>query len=324
MRTRPLGQTGLSISELSLGTWGLSGEAYGSVAAEERDRVVDRALELGITAFETSDAYGRGAIETCLGERLAGHAGTVVVTRIGTFRPPPPEEAPPDALKGVYKRFDAPYLRESIARSCHRLRREKIDVVLLHNPSATTMSRGEASATMKELKRSGAVGAWGVSAGDSYVARTALSHGAEVVELPYNVFFSRELHELAGDITKAGAGVLARSVLSYGILAGQYTASHTFAEEDHRSQRWTRPEFETRLRQLDALRPLVSGDVLSLRAAALRFALANEVVSSAVLGPKSVEQLEQLVREAGTEPPYLTTEALSQLAKELSRAGVVT
>jgi aryl-alcohol dehydrogenase-like predicted oxidoreductase len=107
-------------------------------------------------------------------------------------------------------------------------------------------------------------------------------------------------------------------------LAGQYPPSHTFTDDDHRSQRWTRPEFETRLRQLDALRPFVSGDVLTLRAAALRFVLANEVVSSAVLGPKSVEQLEQLVREAGTEPPYLTPDTLTQLAAGLSRAGVVT
>jgi aryl-alcohol dehydrogenase-like predicted oxidoreductase len=319
-----LGKTGASISELSLGTWGLSGEAYGSVEAAERDRVVDRALELGVTAFETADAYGRGAIEKCLGARLAGHAGASVITKIGTFRPPPPEEATPDTPQGTYKRFDAAYLREAVVRSRDRLRREKIDVVLLHNPSATTMSRGEASTVMKELKHAGAIGAWGVSAGDAYVVRTALAHGAEVVELAYNIFFSRELHDLVGDLTKAGAGVLARSVLSYGILAGQLAPSHTFADDDHRSSRWTRPEFETRLRQLDAVRPLVTGNVLTMRAAALRFVLANEVVSSAVLGPKNVSQLEQLVREAGNEPPYLTTEALSQLANDLSRAGVVT
>jgi aryl-alcohol dehydrogenase-like predicted oxidoreductase len=324
VRTRSLGQTGTHVSELSLGTWGLSGEAYGSVDPAERDRVIDRALELGITTFETADVYGRGAIEKCLGERLAGKAGTFVVTKIGTFRPPPPEQATPDTPQGTYKRFDAAYLRESVVRSRDRLRREKIDVVLLHNPSATTMSRGEASAVMKELKHAGAVGTWGVSAGDSYVARTALAHGAEVVEVPYNVFFSRELHDLAGDLTKAGAGVLARSVLSYGILAGQFAPSHTFSDDDHRSSRWTRPEFETRVRQLDAVRPLVTGNVLTLRAAALRFVLSNEMVSSAVLGPKDVSQLEQLVREAGTEPPYLTTEALAQLANDLSRAGVVT
>jgi aryl-alcohol dehydrogenase-like predicted oxidoreductase len=319
-----LGQVGISGSELALGTWGLSGEAYGVIEPDERDRVVDRALELGVTIFETADCYARGAIEKCLGERLKGGAPTYVVTKIGTFRPAPPEEASPDALRGVYKRFDSSYLREAVERSRERLRREKIDVVLLHNPSATTMSHGEAAAVMKELKTAGAIGAWGVSAGDSYVARSALAHGAEVLELPYNVFFSREVHDLAGDLTKAGAGLLARSVLSYGILAGHLAPTRAFDDDDHRGLRWTRPEFETRVRQLDALRPMVAGDVLTLRAAALRFVLANEMVSSAVLGPKSVVQLEQLVREAGTEPPYLATDALTQLANDLARAGLVT
>jgi len=324
VRTRPLGQVGISISELTLGTWGLSSEAYGTVDPDERDRVIDRALELGITTFETADVYGRGAIEKCLGARLSGKSPAYVVTKIGTFRPPPPEEAPPDALRGVYKRFDPEYLRESVERSRERLRREQIDVVLLHNPSATTMSRGEASAVMKELKTAGAVGAWGVSAGDIYVARAALAHGAEVLELAYNIFFSRELHDLAGDLTKANAGLLARSVLSYGLLAGHLASTQAFGDDDHRGLRWTRPEFETRLRQLDAVRPLVTGNVLTLRAAAVRFVLANEMVSSAVLGPKSVVQLEQLVREAGPEPPYLPTEGLTQLANDLARAGVIT
>ena len=298
--------------------------AYGVVAPADRDAVVDRALELGITTFETADSYALGATEKCLGERLAGRADTIVVTKIGTQRPLPPEEAPPDALQGTYKRFDAAYLRESVVRSRDRLRREKIDVVLLHNPSATTMSRGEAAAVMKELKQAGAIGTWGVSAGDVYVARAALGHGAEVVELPYNIYFSRELHDLGSDITRAGAGVLARSILSYGLLAGHLAPMQTFADDDHRAARWTRSEFETRLRQLDAMRPLVTGDVLTLRAAAVRFVLSNEMVSSAVLGPRTMSQLDQLVREAGTEPPYLSTEALTQLANDLATVGVVT
>jgi aryl-alcohol dehydrogenase-like predicted oxidoreductase len=290
------------------------------VAEIERDRVVDRALELGITVFETADVYGRGAIEKCLGQRLAARPDVTVVTKIGTFRPEPAADG-----QGVaYKRFEPAYLREAVQRSRERLGREKVDVVLLHQPTASTMSRGEAAHVLKELKQSGVIGAWGVSGGDIYVTRAALGHGAEVIELAYNVFFSRELHDLGTDITQSRVGVLARSVLSYGILAGHLAEDHDFEPSDHRSGRWTRPEFETRLRQLDALRPLVSGPVLTLRAAAVRFVLSNEMVSSAVLGPKTVEQLEQLVREAGSEPPYLSSEQLSFLASGLARLGVVT
>jgi len=319
VRTRPLGQTGIAVSELTLGTWGLSGEAYGFVAPDERDRVIDKAVELGITTFETADVYGRGAIESSLGQRLA-LAPSQIITRIGTFR----SDAAPGADEHAHKRFEPHYLRDAVKRCQERLRRPRVEVVLLHNPSASTLSRGEAAAVMKDLKKSGTIGAWGVSAGDSYAVREAITQGAEVIELPYNIFFSRELHDLAGELRTARVGILARSVLSYGILAGFYSASHYFPSGDHRGERWSRQEYETRIRQLDAVRSLVTGPVLSMRAAAVRFVLANETVSSAVLGPKNVLQLEQLVREAGTEPPYLTDEALSQLALELTRSGVVT
>ncbi|HKQ69388.1 MAG TPA: aldo/keto reductase [Polyangiaceae bacterium] len=321
MRTRLLGPPRLPVSELALGTWGLTGEAYGYVEPAERDRVIDRALELGVTVFETADVYGRGEMEKCLGERLAGKDARIV-TKVGTFRHDPASGPTPGY--DVYKRFDGKYLKDAVKRSCDRLKREKIDVVLLHNPSASTMAATEAALAMNDLKQSGVIGTWGISAGDSYAARAALGHGAEVIELPYNVFFSRELHDLAGEIRAANAGVLARSVLSYGLLAGLYIGSHSFPANDHRSNRWTRREFESRIRQLDAVRPLVTGNVLTLRAAAVRFALANEMVSSVVLGPKSVSQLEELVREAGEEPPYLTTEALTQLATDLAHAGVMT
>src|SRR5262245_56330641 len=125
MRRRPLGATGFEVSELGLGTWGLSGDAYGPVAPEDQDEVIERAVALGITLFETADGYARGEMEKRLGERLAGHDGLVVVTKVGTDR----------ESKPARKRFDAAFLAEAFARSSERLKREAIDVVLLHNLS---------------------------------------------------------------------------------------------------------------------------------------------------------------------------------------------
>ena len=319
MRTRALGETGITISELTLGTWGLSGEAYGPVEASERDRVIDRALELGITAFETADVYGRGAVESSLGERLAGKSARVI-TKVGTQRPEASAVAP--GYEQSYKRFERDYLHEAVARSQERLRRDRIDVVLLHNPSLATISRGDTTAALEELKASGAIAAWGVSAGDAAVARAAIGQRAEVIEIAYNLFFSRDLHDLAADLADGKVGVLAHSVLSYGLLAGLFAPGRTFESGDHRADRWSRAELETRLKQLDAVRWLVQGQVHTLRAAAVRYVLANGVVSTAVLGPKNVLQLEQLVRETETAPPYLTDEVLARIPRELAAAGV--
>jgi aryl-alcohol dehydrogenase-like predicted oxidoreductase len=321
VRTRVLGETGIIVSELTLGTWGLSGEAYGPVDAAERDRVIDRALELGITAFETADVYGRGAIEQCLGERLAGK-DVRIVTKVGTQRPQVSSVAP--GYEQSHKRFERDYLHESVARSRERLRRDKIDVVLLHNPSLSTISGGDATAALEDLKASGAIGAWGVSAGDSTVARAAIGQRAEVIELAYNLFFSRDLHDLAADLAGGKAGVLARSVLSYGLLAGQFAPGRTFVSGDHRAERWSASELAKRIKQLDAVRWLVQGQVHTMRAAAVRYVLANQLVSTAVIGPKSVAQLDQIVRETESAPPYLPDDAMARLPLALAQAGVST
>src|SRR5690606_29931763 len=84
MKTRPLGKTGLVVSELALGTWGLSGDAYGPIAEADRDQVIARARAFGITLFDTADTYGRGEMERALGRLLGEDAGAQFVTKIGT------------------------------------------------------------------------------------------------------------------------------------------------------------------------------------------------------------------------------------------------
>ena len=313
MRTRPLGQTGIDVSELSLGTWGLSGDGYGAVVEAEKDRTIDRALELGITLFDTADVYGKGAMERKLGERLPKE-GTRVVTKLGTDL----DATPPR------KRFTASYLQDAFERSRERLKRGKLDIVLLHNPTMAAMGLGEGPAVLKELKEAGRIAAWGVSAGSVEVARSAVLAGADVIELAYNVFVARDLHELAADLSESSTGVIARSVLAHGLLTGHWSPEREFYEGDHRADRWTREELKRRIAQLDALRPLVtSGQVPTLRAASIRFALANQLVSSIALGPRSVTQLEQLVREAGSGPPYLRDTALADLSSRLRALGLL-
>jgi aryl-alcohol dehydrogenase-like predicted oxidoreductase len=313
VRSRTLGKTGLVVSELALGTWGLSGEPYGQVDEKVAEKAVSRALEMGFTLFDTSDAYGGGRMEALLG-KLAGDRNVTLVTRGGTDR----------ATTPARKRFDGEYLRGAIERSRKRLRRDRIDLYLLHNPSVETLVGGEAVDTLSALKEEGKIAHWGVSVGDVEVARSAIQVEAEVIQLAYNLLQAIDLHRLAGDIMVAGTGVLAHSILAYGLLAGMWTKDREFAEGDHRNQRWTKVDLARRVGQLDAVRYLVRGDVLTMRGAAVRFVLANNLVTAAVLGPRSVEQLEQLVRETGSGPTYLPDDQLSGLARALTRVGIPT
>lgn len=312
MNSRPLGKTGLRVSELGLGTWGLSGDAYGPVPPGDAERVVRRALDMGFSLFETADVYGAGHMELLLGKLVPDDA--LVVTKVGTDRGTNPPR----------KRFDAEWLRAAVRRSCKRLGRDALDLVLLHNPSVEALGTGDATGAMKDLVREGTLRHWGVSAGDDLVARAAIAADAEVLELGYNLVHSIDLHRLAGEIMVSGAGVLARSTLAYGLLSDTWSTQRTFEDGDHRSDRWTRRELQRRVEQLGALRFLVSGDVPTLRGAAVRFVLANTLVSAAVLGPRTTVQLEQLVRETGAGPRYLADEQLMKLPRALAKAGILT
>lgn len=312
VRKRPLGRTGLLVSELSLGTWGLAGESYGSIEPETAEEVVRRALDMGFALFETADAYGAGKMEALLGRVLEKREDVVIVTKGGTDRTTDPPR----------KRFDAKYLGEAVERSRKRLRRDRLDVYLLHNPSLDALAVGEAVDAMKDLKQKGLVKHWGVSAGDAEIARAALDKGAEVVSMTYNLLHAADLHRVTGDIMVAGAGVLVHSVLGYGVLSGAWSKSRDFPDGDHRRDRWTHSELERRVEQVESLRFMVQGDVPSLRGAAVRFALSNHIVSSAVLGVRSVMQLEQLVRETGGGPVYLPDDTVASLPRQLQKLGL--
>jgi aryl-alcohol dehydrogenase-like predicted oxidoreductase len=312
VRFRSLGKTGLRISEMSLGTWGLSGDGYGEVDDAIQERVLRRALEMGVSLIETADSYGAGRMESLVGRAVASRRDVVVVTKGGTDRTTSPPR----------KRFDAPYLRERVEASLRRLGRESIDVYLLHNPSENAIEGGEAIDQLSKLKDEGKVAHWGVSAGDVDVGRAALRKGAEVIELAYSLVQASDLHRLAGEVIVSGAGVLARSTLAYGLLAGSWTRDKEFPPGDHRTDRWTKPELDRRIDQLAAVRFLVRGDVPTMRSAAVRFVLSNTIVSSAVLGPRNVDQLEDIVREVGMGPIYLTDEDLMRIPRALQAMGI--
>jgi len=311
MRRRSLGNTGIELPELCLGTWGLSGDAYGAVEETDQDQVIERALALGLKAFETADAYASGAMETRLGRLLEAHPDAIVITKVGTDR----SVTPP------VKRFDAVYIHEAIERCKARLKRP-IDVLLLHNPSSGALVKTATRELLGTLLKEGVVRSWGASVGSAEVGKVAIEQGAQVVQVAYNVFHPQDLAPLVAIAKEKQVGLLVRSVLCHGLLCGQWPTTKNFPSGDHRRERWTTDELKKRISQLTAVRPSVTGAITSLRALALRYALSEEAVSSVVIGPKNTLQLDQLVREAGQEPPYLPPEAKTALERRLANVGI--
>jgi aryl-alcohol dehydrogenase-like predicted oxidoreductase len=273
--------------------------------------VIDKARGYGINLFETAGCYAHGAMEEKLGERLRDDSRAVIVTKIGTDRTSMPRKC-----------FTSTFLREQAERSRDRLKRPAIDILLLHNPVAATVEQGEATGALKDLASEGTIRAWGVAAGSLEVARAALAQGAQVLSLAYNAFCSKEVHALHEDVQRTHCGILARSVLAHGLLAGYWPVNKDFPDGDHRSERWTYDDMRRRSHDLQAIRVLVGGPVYTMRAAALRWVLTNDDLSCAILGPRSSMQLDQLVREAGKGPPYLSEETLQKFSSRIEALGV--
>ncbi len=310
MQTRELGRTKIRVSELSLGTWGLAGDAYGEVPPGEAKRVIERALLMGITLFETADCYGQGELERLLGSVLKKKKVTVV-TKWGTDLAGAPAQ----------KRFDPEFIEKSARASRHRLGAEIQLIGLLHNPSCEALEKGDATAALKKLKEEGIIQSWGVSVGDHDVANAAIDADTPLLSFAHNLLQVQPLRSVEKKIKEKGIGVLAHSLLFYGLLAGRWAPNKTFRMADHRSERWP-GGIASRIRHLDAVRPLVSGDVTTMRSAAVRFVLSNPLISSAILGPRTSSQLDQLVRECRSVAPYLSEGKLSALEARLEELKV--
>ncbi|MBL8683365.1 MAG: aldo/keto reductase [Myxococcales bacterium] len=316
MRTRTLGRTAIEVSEIGLGCWGLSGEAYGEVSREQARATIDAALDEGCTVLELASCYGEKGreVDTILGEALEGRDRSKVriVLRIGIDR----ESSPPR------KRFDRGSLMRMLESSLARLRTNYVDVVLLHNPLASTLERSfDALDALASFRERGMATAMGVSAGSFDAASAALKQSIDVIELPYNILAPRLLHALLPEITRAQVGIIARSPLAYGLLADGFDAERQFAQGDHRLDRWTPEDIGRRVRQREVLRPFVKDSVKSLREAAIRYVLANHTVGCTVVGARTPEMARENAR-AAEDLPYLDPAVFSTLGQRLEEEGI--
>jgi aryl-alcohol dehydrogenase-like predicted oxidoreductase len=295
LRTRQLGRTKVSLTELTLGTWGLADGAYGPVSDATFEATVAAALERGIRSFDMAPSWGEGRAESTIARVVGDRRDECTyITRVGVHR----------GHGAVELRMDPTALIESLERSLRRLETRYVDVVLLHDPPERLLLTGTWAKALAQAVDRGLARSFGVSCATASQARVAVALGAEVIAVPYSILRTDELGELEETIESSGVGVLARSPLLHGLATGKIELGHTFAPDDHRAARWTPRALDRRVRQAHALRFLVQGEVSSLRAAALRYVLANDDISSVLLGPRSPEHLAQLVDDAGL-PPYL-------------------
>lgn len=310
MNYRALGQTGISVSEIGFGAWGIGGRTVGHTSYGETDdatslAALSHALDCGITLFDTSSAYGDGRSEVLIGQAFSGSKRDKVV--IATKAGYESWDRPPD--------FSPKAIEASVERSLARLRSDRVDLLQLHNPPAVALRDSPLRETLKRLMAAGKIRVWGISAKSPAEAMEALvEFEAPVVQANFNMMDVRIVESgLLHEIERRRAGFIGRTPLCFGFLSGAIGRDTTFPPGDHRLG-WSRAQLDN---WIDGARDLIStvgaepgpGGAES----ALRFCLAFGGVSSVIPGILTAAEAEANARasRSGPLPAAAVTEVLA-------------
>src|SRR5215207_134830 len=295
MELRPLGTTGIEVSEIGYGAWGIGGAMWGGADDDESVEALNRAIDLGLNFIDTALAYGNGRSERVVGQVVRDRAEAIYVA---TKVPPRNGIWPAPSGVPVEEVYPGAYIRECAERSLTNLGLERIDLLQLHVWSDEWADQGDWRATVDDLRSSGAVSHFGVSINDHQPAnaiRLIESGAADTVQVIYNVFDQSPEDELLPACREHGVGVIARVPLDEGGLTGAMGPDTEFPEGDFRSSYFRgdrKREVHERLRA-------IAGDLgiaeTELAEVALRFVLSEPTVSTVIPGMRSVRNVERNV-----------------------------
>jgi len=224
MKTRQLGA--LTVAELGLGCMGMS-DFYGARDDVQSTDVINRAIDSGVTMFDTADMYGIGANEELLGKALGTRRDQVIVaTKFGNVR------AADGALLGVDGRPE--YVRSACDASLQRLGMDYIDLYYQHRVDADTPIEDTIGA-MAELVAAGKVRYLGMSeAAPATIRRAHAVHPITALQTEYSLWSREPEGELLETVRELGIGFVAYSPLGRGFLTGNYTDPSALADDDWR------------------------------------------------------------------------------------------
>ena len=233
MRHRTFGRTGWQVGEVGYGTWGM-GEWSGSDDTESQTSL-ELAVSKGVNFIDTAQSYGNGRSERLLAPLLTAHRGSVF---IATKVPPKTGEWPARPGVPLAEVFAGDYVRESVEISRANLGVDAIDLLQLHQWDDDWLAGGELAETVAELKREGAIRAFGISLNrrEPWNGIGAVKSGlVDAVQVVYNVFDQAADDELFPACRENGVAVIARCPFDEGSLTGNLTLGTTWPEGDWRS-----------------------------------------------------------------------------------------
>lgn len=308
---RTLGKTGLEISVLGYGAWGIGGSMWIGADDDESLRALRRAIELGVDFIDTAAGYGAGHSERLVGRVVRDAAETVCVA---TKIPPKNMQWPSRAGVHASEAFPAEWVVEQTEASLERLGLERIDVQQFHVWSDEWVDQGDWLDAIEQLKRDGKIRAFGVSINDHQPAnavRLVESGHVDTVQVIYNVFDQSPEDELFPACEAANVGVIARVPFDEGSLTGRIRPDTEFPDSDFRNRYFGGDRKQQVWERAQAVATDMEVSVDELAEIALRFCVTHPAVSTAIPGMRTVRNVERNV--AAVERGPLSEDQLTAL-----------
>ncbi|MEO5656288.1 MAG: aldo/keto reductase [Nitrospiria bacterium] len=305
IRSRALGRTGLDVSELGFGAWGIGGGAWGPPDDPTAKAALKKALQLGVTFFDTALAYGDGHSERLIAEaaRVAGLRRKITVA---TKIPPKNSEWPARHDAPIRDVFPKAWIIECTERSLRNLDCDFLDLQQLHVWSPRWMVETEWIETLRDLQLQGKIRYLGVSLNDhepEAALQLVRSGWVDTLQVIFNLFDHGPAETLFPLAQEHGVGIIARCPFDEGGLTGALREDTTFPRTDWRRNYFTGERLAETVRRGLALTDAVGPAYRSLAHAALQFILSHRIgdrpsVATVIPGMRRREHVEANARDA--------------------------
>jgi aryl-alcohol dehydrogenase-like predicted oxidoreductase len=289
MQYRTFGRTGWKVSEIGYGMWGMAG--WTGSEADEVNRALDKAVEMGCNFFDTAWAYGNGLSEEILNALLKRHAGKQLYA--ATKIPPKNRKWPSKAGFKLKEVFPADYIIEYTEKSLKNLGVETIALQQFHVWEDGWANEDEWKEAIAKLTQQGKVSAWGISLNrwePDNSLETLQTGLIDAVQVIYNIFDQAPADNLFPLCRELNIGIIARVPFDEGTLTGTMTKETVFPKDDWRSTYFVPENLNTSVDHADALKPLIP-EGMNMPEMALRFILNNLDVSTIIPGMRKLKNV---------------------------------
>jgi aryl-alcohol dehydrogenase-like predicted oxidoreductase len=302
MRYRRLGRTGIEVSEIGYGAWGIGGAQWGGADDDESLQALHRAIDLGLNFIDTALAYGEGRSERLVGRVVRERDETV---HVATKVPPRNRIWPAAEGAGLDEVFPPGYVTECAEQSLRNLELDTVDLLQLHVWNDDWAGSEELLGEIERLRDDGKIRRFGISINDhqpSNALRLVRSGAVDSVQVIYNVFDQSPEDELLPACREHDVGVIARVPLDEGGLTGRIGPDTEFEGDDFRASYFRgdrRREVHERVTAIASELGIGDGQ---LAEAALRFVLSEPAVSTVIPGMRSIRNVQRNIAASDAGP----------------------